>query len=244
VRNVSLVLAYEGTNYHGWQCQPGVVTVQETLQGAVQKMLNHEIKLYAGARTDGGVHAMGQVVNFGTEKTIGPENLVKGLNSLLPQDIRVLSAADMDDTFHARYSAQSKIYVYCILNQPSNSPFLTRYALHWPHKLDVAAMKASTGALLGKHDFSAFKKKDEYYRNPIREVLRARLARRRNMIYFVIEANGFLRYMVRTIVGTLMLAGQGKVTPDEFASILESRERERAGPTIPPQGLFLKEIKY
>lgn len=244
MRNVSLVVAYEGTNYHGWQCQPGVVTVQETLQGAIQKILDHEIKLYAGARTDGGVHAMGQVVNFRTDKGIGSYNLAKGLNSLLPQDIRVISGADVDDAFHARYSARSKVYFYCILNQASSSPFLTRYALHWPHDLDLGAMKASTVALLGQHDFSAFKKKDESYRNPVREVLRARLAKRRNVIYFVIEANGFLRYMVRNIVGTLMLVGQGKATPDEFASILESRERERAGPTVPPQGLFLKEIKY
>jgi tRNA pseudouridine38-40 synthase len=244
VRNVSLIVAYEGTNYHGWQCQPGVVTVQETLQGAIQKILDHEIKLYAGARTDGGVHAMGQAVNFRTEKGLGPQNLVNGLNSLLPRDIRVMSATDVDETFHARYSARSKIYVYCILNQQSNSPFLTRYTLHWPHHLDLGAMKASIGALLGPHDFSAFKKKDEFYRSAVREVFRARLARRRNIIYLVIEANGFLRYMVRTIVGTLMLVGQGKITPDEFASILESRERESAGPTVPPQGLFLKEIKY
>ena len=244
MRNVSLVVAYEGTNYHGWQCQPGVVTVQETLQGAIQKVLDHEIKLYAGARTDGGVHAMGQVVNFTTEKGLGAHNLVKGLNSLLPRDIRVMSAADVAETFHARYSARSKIYVYCILNQPSNSPFLTRYALHWPHNLDLDMMKAATEALVGEHDFSAFKKKDEFYQNPVRNVFRARLARRRTMILFIVEANGFLRYMVRTIVGTLMLAGQGKLTPAEFTSILDSRERERAGPTAPPQGLFLKEIKY
>ncbi|MEO0249172.1 MAG: tRNA pseudouridine(38-40) synthase TruA [candidate division WOR-3 bacterium] len=244
MRNVSLVLAYEGTNYHGWQCQPGVVTVQETLQKAAQTILNHEIKLWAGARTDAGVHAMGQVVNFNTEKLIPSHNLVQGLNSLLPQDIRVVSAADVDERFHARYSARSKVYMYCILNQPTNSPFLARYALHWPHNLDLGLMKRAAQALVGRHDYSAFKKKDEYYRNPVREVTRASLLRRRNIIYFLIEANGFLRYMVRTIVGTLLLVGQGKVTPDEFTSILESRERERAGATVPSQGLFLKQIKY
>ncbi len=244
MRNISLILAYDGTNYHGWQCQPDVVTIEETVRGAAQKILDHETKVYAGARTDSGVHALGQVVNFHTEKGIGHSNLTKGLNSLLPADIRVMGASDVDEEFHARYSARSKTYVYCILNDALNSPFLSRYVLYWPWSLDLAAMNEALGWTLGVHDFSAFKKKDEPYKSPVREVKRARFARRGKMIYFVVEGTGFLRYMVRTIVGTAFLVGQGKISPLEFKEILKSRERERAGQTMPACGLFLKKIMY
>jgi tRNA pseudouridine38-40 synthase len=244
VRNISLLIAYDGTNYHGWQRQPGVVTVEQRLREAVQKVLNHEIKIYAGARTDSGVHALGQVINFRTEKGIELLNLAKGLNSLLPPDIRVMGASDEHESFHARYSARSKTYVYCILNEAFNSPFLARYVLHWPHSLDIPSMNEALKWILGEHDFSSFKKKDEFYKNPVREVKRARFARRGGMIYFIVEATGFLRYMVRIIVGTSILVGQGKISPVGFKEILESNERERAGQTMPPQGLFLKKIRY
>jgi tRNA pseudouridine38-40 synthase len=244
VRNISLVLAYDGTSYHGWQWQPGVVTVEQKVREALQKILDHETKIYAGARTDSGVHAMDQVVNFVTEKGIAPQNLSRGLNSLLPPDIRVMEARDVDEGFHARYSARSKTYVYCILNELPVSPFLIRYVLHWPYSLDIAAMKEAANTIMGVHDFSAFKKKDEFYRNPVREVKRARVTKRSGMIYVIIEATGFLRYMVRIISGTLILTGQGKISPDHFKDVLASKERERAGPTLPPRGLFLKKITY
>ncbi len=244
MRNISLVLAYDGTNYHGWQKQPEVVTVELKVREALQKILDHETKIYAGARTDSGVHAMGQVVNFVTEKGIGLQNLSRGLNSILPGDIRVMDARDADAAFHARYSARSKTYVYCILNQLSNSPFLIRYVLHWPHSLDIAAMKEAVSWVIGEHDFSAFKKKDEFYKNPVREVKRAGVIKRAGMIYIILEATGFLRYMVRTIAGTLLLAGQGKINPNDINEILASKERERAGQTLPPHGLFLKKITY
>lgn len=244
MRNISLVLAYDGTNYHGWQRQPGVVTVEQEVREALQKILDHEVKIYAGARTDSGVHAMDQVINFVTEKGIGLQNLSRGLNSILPHDIRVMGARDVDDSFHARYSARGKTYVYCILNQLTNSPFLIRYVLHWPHSLDIGAMKEAVNWIVGEHDFSAFKKKDEFYKNPVREIKRARVIKRAGMIYVILEATGFLRYMVRTIAGTLILAGQGKINPDDIKEILASKERERAGQTLPPHGLFLKKITY
>ena len=238
------MLAYDGTNYHGWQRQPGVVTVEQEVREALQKILDHEVKIYAGARTDSGVHAMDQVINFVTEKGIGLQNLSRGLNSILPHDIRVMGARDVDDSFHARYSARGKTYVYCILNQLTNSPFLIRYVLHWPHSLDIGAMKEAVNWIVGEHDFSAFKKKDEFYKNPVREIKRARVIKRAGMIYVILEATGFLRYMVRTIAGTLILAGQGKINPDDIKEILASKERERAGQTLPPHGLFLKKITY
>ena len=244
MRNISLALAYDGTSYHGWQWQPGVVTVEQKVREALRKILDHEIKIYAGARTDSGVHAMDQVINFVTEKGISLQGLSRGLNSLLPPDIRVMGARDVDEGFHARYSARSKTYVYCILNELSNSPFLIRYVLHWPHSLDVEAMKEAVSWIIGQHDFSAFKKKDEFYRNPVREVKRARVIKRAGMIYVILEATGFLRYMVRTIAGTLILAGESKISSNDFKDILESKEREKAGPTALPRGLFLKKITY
>ncbi len=242
--NICLTIAYDGTCYHGWQRQPNAITVEEILKGALGRILNHEVKLIAGARTDAGVHAIGQVVNFRTDKIFDHGSLTRGLNSLLPSDIRIQAAKSVDETFHARYSARSKTYVYCILNQPHNSPFLARYTLHVPYQIDISRMNEAAKTIEGKHDFSAFKKKDEAYRDPVRHVLRSGVFSRGGSVYIVIEATGFLRYMVRNIVGTILLVGRGKIGQEEFASILESREREMAGPTAPPQGLFLRRIKY
>jgi tRNA pseudouridine38-40 synthase len=244
MRNISLVVSYDGTAYHGWQYQPNLITIEQVVREAIEKILNHKIKIYAGARTDTGVHAQGQVVNFFTEKGIEPGSLARGLNSLLPVDIRVKDAFEVGPDFHARYSAKSKTYVYCILNATYNSPFYVRYVWHIPYNIDVSSMNDSIKLIVGQHDFSAFKKKNATYHNPIREVIRARVKRRGNFIYFVIEATGFLRYMVRNIVGTLVLVGSGKIGVEDFRKILESKDREKAGPTAPAQGLFLREIKY
>ncbi len=244
MRNVCLTVAYDGTNYHGWQCQPNAVTVQEVLKGALERILGHDVKIIAGARTDAGVHAMGQVVNFSTSKGIDAAGLGRGLNALLPKDIRVRLVRDVDESFHARYSAKSKTYVYCILNDMHNSPFLSRYVLHVPYSLDLSLMKEAIKLVVGEHDFSAFKKKDEVYKSTVREVRRAGVVARGRVVYFIIEATGFLRYMVRNITGTLLLAGQGKMGKEQFEAVLESREREKAGPTAPAHGLFLREIKY
>ena len=243
-RNIRLTLSYDGTNYHGWQSQPNAVSVEETLKRALERILNHDVKIYAGGRTDAGVHAMGQVVNFVTGRGIDATSLTRGLNSLLPRDIRVKDGRDAAEGFHARYSARSKTYVYCILNQAHNSPFLSRYVLHMPYSLDIASMKEAARLILGEHDFSAFKKKGEVCGSPVREVRRAGVATKGNKVFVIIEATGFLRYMVRNIVGTLLLVGRERIGKDTFGQILESRQREQAGPNAPAQGLFLREIKY
>jgi tRNA pseudouridine38-40 synthase len=244
MRNIVFTIAYDGTNYHGWQCQPNALTIQEILNRTVEKILDSPVKIHAAGRTDAGVHAMGQVVSFHTENPIELRSLVRGLNSLLPRDIRVKNAREEVVTFHARYSAKEKTYAYCILNTPYGSPFLERYTWHIHHALNVAAMNDAARVVIGEHDFSAFKKKDEIYNNPVREIVRAGVKRKGDLIYFIVEARGFLRYMVRNIVGTLVLVGSGKITADEFSAILESKEREKAGPTAPARGLFLRKIKY
>lgn len=244
MRNISLIVSYDGTNYHGWQCQPDLVTIQQTLQERIEKIVNHNIKLYAGARTDSGVHAFGQTVNLFTDSTIELKGLIKGLNSLLPPDIRVRDANEADEDFHSRYSARSKIYIYSVLNSVYNSPFYTRYVWHIPYFLNVSSMHRTIRQITGVHDFSAFKKKNTLYQKPVREILQAGVKKKGDFIYVVIEGSGFLRYMVRNIVGTLMLVGSGKLANDDFRAILESKDREKAGPTAPAKGLLLRKIKY
>jgi len=243
-RNISLVLEYDGTNYHGWQCQPDIITLQGVVQKSIEKILDHPVKIYAAGRTDTGVHAFGQVINFYTEKVINTASIMKGLNSILPGDIRVSKAREVDESFHARYSAKSKSYIYCIVTARYQSPFSVRYAWHIPYTVDARLMNESIKEIIGVHDFSSFKKKNEMYKRHEREVLRAGVKRRGEFIYIFIEATGFLRYMVRNIVGTLVLIGEGKISKEDFITILQSRDRINAGPTAPPQGLFLRKIRY
>lgn len=244
VRNIALTVSYDGSNYHGWQCQPRLATVQGVLSAAIERIVDHKIKLIGAARTDAGVHAMGQAVNFHTEKGIALDGLMRGLNGLLPPDIRITSVSAVAEDFHARYSARKKSYVYCILNRSVNSPFQGRYVWHYPYKLDVSLMHRTAKTLLGEHDFSAFKKKEEIYKSTVREVTMAGVRRRGAMVYIVFEATGFLRYMVRNLVGTLVLVGSGKLGVEDFRAILASRDRVNAGPTAPPQGLFLRRVRY
>jgi tRNA pseudouridine38-40 synthase len=243
-RNISLVLEYDGTNYHGWQCQPSAITLQEVVQRSVERILDHSVKIYAAGRTDTGVHAFGQVINFFTEKSIDISSIAKGVNSLLPGDIRVKDAREVDESFHARYSAESKSYIYCIVNARHHSPFHVRYSWHIPYTLNARLMNESIKEIIGVHDFSSFKKKNEMYKKHEREVLRAGVRRRGRFIYIFIEATGFLRYMVRNIVGTLVLVGEGKNSKEDFITVLQSKDRINAGPTAPPQGLFLRKIRY
>ncbi len=244
MRNILLLVSYDGTMYHGWQCQPNGITIQETLHKTVETITNREVKLVGGARTDAGVHAQSQGVNFLTDCTIDCRSLMKGLNSLLPPDIRVHDVSEVSMEFHARYSAKSKTYMYCIHTAPCHSPFHARYAWHYPYPLNAASMNETVKLIIGEHDFSAFKKMDEKYRSPVRKIKRAGVKRRNNFVYVMLEATGFLRYMVRNIVGTLVLVGSGKISADRFGEILDSRDRRNAGPTAPAKGLFLRNIHY
>ena len=243
--NFKLTIEYDGTRYHGWQRQPNGCSIQETIEASIARMTRQNIVLVGSGRTDAGVHALGQVANFRCRTRIAPANILKGLNSLLPDDIVVRDCAAVPGDFHARYNAKSKVYRYCILNRPT-PPAIDRHYVWWLRRpLDVGAMKAAADLLLGKHDFKAFEGAGSPRSHTLRDVMRADLqAAADGKIVFEIQADGFLRFMVRNIVGTLALVGQGKLDPDAIKAIMASKDRNQAGATAPPQGLCLLKVIY
>jgi len=245
MRTIKLKIAFDGTSYHGWQTQRGDRTVQQTVAEAAARILNGPVTLHGSGRTDAGVHALGQVAHFVTASAMGPERLRLALNSLLPADIVVQSAEDAPADFHARYSARGRVYWYLIWNDPVPSPFYGRYAWHIWRLLDVPAMRAAAQHLLGEHDFSSFQGSDNQDTRPVREVFGARFRKvKGRLVLFEIHANAFLKHMVRNIMGTLVQVGLGRTSPERVRQILLCRDRTQAGPTAPPQGLFLKEVRY
>lgn len=243
-RNIKLTLAYDGTNYHGFQRQANALAIQEVLEERLAKTFGHPLKMVGAGRTDTGVHAYGQVVNFYTTCTIPANRIPLAARGLLPKDIVVLKAEEVPHDFHARYSAHSKIYVYRILPGIVASPFSRSYVWHIPHKLDVSLMQEATAVILGKHDFSAFRAAGGPPVNPIREILGAYCRQNSQEIEFLFWGTGFLYHMVRNLVGTLINVGLGKLSVQGFLKILEGRDRTKAGATAPPQGLYLKEVNY
>lgn len=245
MRNIRLWIEYDGTNYFGWQLQPQKPTLQGTIEETWRQMTGEVIHLIGSGRTDAGVHAIGQVAHFKTQSLLSVQAIQRALNSLLPSDIVIKGVEEMESDFHARKMAKSKIYEYRILNTPLRSVFHRGYAWHIPQPLDMEKVKRATKILIGKHDFSSFRSTGTPTKTTIREVYRAEWRRDKNgLIRFEIEANGFLKQMVRAIVGTLVEVGRGKIDVEDFQKILESRDRRQSGPTAPAHGLFLKDVKY
>lgn len=242
--NVKLAIEYDGTDYHGWQLQPNGRTIQEIIEGALEKILGVKSRLNASGRTDAGVHALGQVANFFCEKDIDPYRLQKGLNALTPDDIVIKGTEVVPDSFDARRDAQSRLYEYRIWNVPWPSAFYRRFSWHVPYPLDLAAMKKAIVCLEGEHDFSSFQAAGCDAAHAVRMIYRNGVDRRGDFLIYTVEATAYLRHMVRNIVGTLVEVGQGGRTVESFAALLEARDRTRAGPTAPAQGLFLVEVKY
>ena len=245
LHNIKLVLTYDGSRYHGWQRQPNGITIQEVIEEKIQTMVKDPVTLIASGRTDAGVHAINQVCNFKTGSEIDPAILKKGLNSLLPADILVTDAEYVSLDFHARYDAKGKTYEYRILHREEPDIFQRKYLWHIRMPLDVEEMRKCVNFLLGTHDFSSFKSSGSGNINPVRSVMNAGIYGPENgLLRFVIEADGFLRHMVRSIVGTLVEAGLGKINPLEFKEIIESKDRNLAGVKAPAQGLFLMKVRY
>jgi len=240
--NFRMTLCYDGTDFKGWQRQPRERTIQGALENALFKLPGLLVTVHGAGRTDAGVHAEGQVANFRVATRLGADDLFRALNALLPDALRILSLRRAPADFHARKSARSKTYRYRILQEPRISPFLVRYVLHWPHRLDLRAMRKAAALFVREADFSAFSSNRELH--PVRKVVLSDLRKKGDEIVFTIRAGGFLRYMVRTIVGTLLEVGRGKIPPERVEELFRERSRSLSSPTAPAKGLCLVKVDY
>jgi tRNA pseudouridine38-40 synthase len=244
MRNIKLTLGYDGTDYSGWQTQPGFRTVQEVVEAAIAKITGQAPRVNASGRTDTGVHAVGQVANFYTTAEHGTDVLVSAINAHLPDDVTVREAADMPESFDANRDAKAKLYRYVIHDGDVPDLFLRRYCCHSRHKLDVASMARAARALEGRHDFHSFETDWPNRMSSVRTITHLRVNRFGDWIWLDVEADGFLYNMVRAIAGTLMNVGRGYWPESEVAAILGAEDRRRAGPTAPARGLFLMRVTY
>lgn len=241
MRNIKLTIEYDGTDFSGWQVQLGVRTVQQTVEQGLQDLLGESISLISAARTDAGVHAWGQVANFHTHTALSPETTKNGLNNLLPKDIVIRQAEEVESEFHARFRARWKRYRYRIAKR--EKAIGRDYFWHTKYKLDVPRMQAASDVLVGTYDFTSFCSADSEAKTHICRVMECRWQEGED-IGFEIQADRFLQHMVRTIVGTSVEVGRGKLPVAETGKILEAKDRRRAGPTAPAKGLCLMKVGY
>ena len=239
-----LVLEYDGTNYHGWQVQPNLPTIQSALEAAISRVAQHKVNVTAAGRTDAGVHALGQVAHFTTTARLTAEEWQRALNGLLPPDIAVQAVEEAPNTFHARFSAKSKLYRYRIFARVQRSALSRSKILHYPYPLDLDAMEVACRALIGTHNFSSFQGSTTDTENPVCTITKLTVDRFGDEVIFEVEGNRFLKQMVRAIVGTLLEVGRGKLKAGEVAGILAAKDRTKAGPTAPAHGLYLVKVDY
>jgi tRNA pseudouridine38-40 synthase len=241
---IGMVLEYDGTDYHGWQVQPELVTVQGSLQSALATILAERVRVEAAGRTDAGVHARGQVAAFSTVQRVDCARLQRGLNALCGPGIVARKVGPVAEDFDPRRDARSRRYEYRIHNAPWPSPFTRRYSWHVHRPLDAAAMAEAAAALVGEHDFSSFQAADCDAENPVRRVFQSTCETAGDEIVYRVGATAFLRHMVRNVVGTLVEVGASERGRDEFLTLLATRDRSRAGATAPPHGLCLVRVDY
>jgi tRNA pseudouridine38-40 synthase len=246
MKNIKLVLEYDGTNYHGWQSQigSGMPTIQDVLEHSLKTFTGESIKTVSSGRTDAGVHALGHVANFTTTKTMPAEAWAPALNHMLPPDIRIQSSEEMPEDFHARFSASGKTYKYLILNRQAPSALSRNHVWHIGRKLNLSVMRRGAAFLVGKHDFSAFRGSGCGAKTPVRTIRSVSVRKRGEFVEILLQADAFLMHMARNIVGTLVEAGLGRFRAEEIKRILASKDRKIAGRTAPPQGLYLVEVYY
>ena len=245
--NIRLTIEYDGTAYHGWQRQASVPTIQHAIESAIATISRESVTVIGAGRTDAGVHALAQTANFHTRATLDPAAWQRALNAVLPDDIAVIAAEAADDSFHARFSARGKRYRYLVMNRPSPSPLWRRSAWHLFRPLNLARMHRGAAFLIGSHDFSAFRAADPAHHpsdDTVCRLTRCAIRRDGDLVLFDLESDRFLKYMVRNIVGTLVQVGMGARDPRQIQAILAGKDRTRAGPTAPPQGLTLTAVAY
>lgn len=274
MKNIKLTLAYDGTEFSGWQIQPGRRTIQGSLVEVAERLVGSRVVVQGAGRTDAGVHALGQVANFRAQSRMSPSEFQRAFNALLPSAIRVVDAEEVEPRFHSRWDALAKTYEYRIYRGPVLGPFDRFYALHYPLPLDEDAMANAARRFEGVHDFTGFAaaaggyEADRHDPNPIREIFRAEFLRRPSASFrpsgsipgapderpgaggcgedfvFVVRGKSFLRHMVRKMVGTLLDIGRGRLPVEEIDRLIETRDRSRCGPTAPPHGLYLVSVEY
>ena len=247
LRNIRLFIAYDGTNYLGWQIQPKGPTIQGILEKSLSRLLGHKVRLKAAGRTDTGVHALCQVAHFLTTSNRSLEVIYRAINAMLPQDIVVWKVEEVDLKFHAQKDAIKKTYVYYIYNYPIKNPLVRLFSWWVPEPLDINQMRNCLPFIIGTKDFASFRKAGTDLKSTVRTIYDAKFKRvvgRKHLIAFEITGRGFMRYMVRNLVGALVEVGKGNLTVEDFKRILEARDRSVAPPPAPPQGLVLKEIVY
>ncbi len=245
--NYKLTIAYDGTQYKGWQIQPNGLSIQEVIQKAMQIFMRDAVQIIGSGRTDAGVHASGQVAHFKTSREIDLRRFLVSINGLLPHDIRLLKAEEVDMDFHSQYSAIGKIYHYHLYLDKIQMPFRLLYSYHLPTPLDIVLLEKAAAQFLGTHDFTAFANsalQGSAARDPIRTITRLQIVPEEGGLRLEFEGDGFLYKMVRNIVGTLLEVAQKKRPVDDIAEIFASQDRRRAGRAAPPQGLFLVQVHY
>lgn len=244
MKNIKLTIEYDGTNYSGWQNQENAITVQEKIEEAIYKITGEEVRLIGSGRTDSGVHARGQVANFFTTSTIPGDKFKFVLNNVLPEDIAIIQSAEVDLEFHSRFDAIGKKYKYIIYNGLMPRPLYRNYSYHYKYKLDLEKMKEASKHLLGTHDFKSFMGSGAVVNSTIRTINEIKIEKREEFIEITVEGDSFLRYMVRIIVGTLIKVGNSQFQINDIQEIINAKDRNRAGQTAPPQGLYLEEVYY
>lgn len=248
MRNLKLTVAYDGTDFAGWQVQPEAATVQGTLSLAIGRITGEKVLPQGSGRTDAGVHALAQVATIQTESVIPAANLVVALNDVLPASIRVLGVEEVAAEFHPRKSARAKTYRYRIYRDAICPPFLARYVWHYPYPLDEGAMRGAAPLVEGEHDFTSFAAVDpergrEGVSN-VRRIFSSRWSREASELIYEVQGNGFLHHMVRNLIGTFLLVGKGTLSLDDVTRILQAKDRSAAGATAPASGLYLVNVEY
>lgn len=244
MKRVKLVVAYDGTNYHGWQVQDNGITIEEVLNRTISELVQEDIKVIGASRTDAGVHACGNVAVFDTESRIPGDKFSFALNQRLPEDIRIQESCEVDADFHPRYADTVKTYEYNILNRRFELPSKRLYAAFCYYPMDIERMNQAAAYLVGEHDFKSFCSAGAQVQTTVRTIYAVNVTKEDDMVHIKITGNGFLYNMVRIIAGTLMQVGTGLMEPEQVKEILEARDRSKAGPTAVAKGLTLVEIRY
>ena len=244
MRNIKLKIEYDGKEFNGWQKQPTKLNIQGEIERAIKDITGEEVELIASGRTDAGVHALGQVANFKTNSNIPVEKFPIALNTKLKRSIRILSAEQVEENFHSRYNCKKKTYRYVINNSENGTAIYRNLEYNFSQRLDIEKMKKAAQYFIGEHDFKGFKASGTSSKSSVRKIYKAEIYKENEKIIIELTWNGFLYNMVRIISGTLIDVGIGKIMPEEISEIIKSGERERAGKTLPPQGLYLVKVEY